>query len=123
MTCLSNVLPVWFVHPAGNRCRFVWIGNGYDPENDLGYSVYLADQIRRAGLQEHVFFIAETTAIETAYEEADLLLLSSRLDPLPNVAIDAMTHGVPVLCFNKTTGIADFLIDSGLGNDCVAGVS
>ena len=32
-----------------------------------------------------------------------------------------MTHGVPVLCFNKTTGIADFLIDSGLGNDCVAG--
>ncbi len=76
--------------PGGERCRFVWIGNGYDPDNDVGYSVYLADQIRRAGLQEHVFFIAETTAIETAYEEADLLLLSSRLDPLPNVAIDAM---------------------------------
>ena len=106
--------------PGGERCRFVWIGNGYDPDNDVGYSVYLADQIRRAGLQEHVFFIAETTAIETAYEEADLLLLSSRLDPLPNVAIDAMSHGVPVLCFNKTTGIADFLIESGLGNYCVA---
>ena len=106
--------------PGGERCRFVWIGNGYDPDNDVGYSVYLADQIRRAGLQKHVFFIAETTAIETAYEEADLLLLSSRLDPLPNVAIDAMAHGVPVLCFNKTTGIADFLIESGLGNHCVA---
>ena len=107
--------------PGGERCRFVWIGHGYDPDNDVGYSVYLADQIRRAGLQEHVFFIAETTAIETAYEVADLLLLSSRLDPLPGVAIEAMTHGVPVLCFNKTTGIADFLIESGLGNDCVAG--
>ena len=106
--------------PGGGRCRFVWIGKGYDPENDVGYSVYLADQIRRAGLEGHVLFVDETTAIETAYEEADLLLLSSRLDPLPNVAIDAMAHGLPVLCFNKTTGIADFLLDSGLGNHCVA---
>lgn len=106
--------------PGGPKCRFVWVGKGYDPDNDVGYSVYLADQIRRAGLQEHVFFIGETTAIETAYEEADLFLLSSRLDPLPNVAIDALAHGVPVLCFDKTTGIADFLSDSGLRNHCVA---
>jgi glycosyltransferase involved in cell wall biosynthesis len=106
--------------PQGRRCRFVWIGKGYDPDNDTRYSVYLADQIRRAGLEEHVFFINETIAIEAAYEEADLFLLSSRLDPLPNVAIDAMAYGVPVLCFNKTTGIADFLIDSGLKNQCVA---
>lgn len=105
---------------GGDRCRFVWIGKGYDPENDVGYSVYLADQIRRAGLEAHVFFLNETTAIETAYEEADLFLLSSRLDPLPNVAIDAMAHGVPVLCFDKTTGIADFLIAIGLRHHCVA---
>lgn len=104
----------------GRKCRFVWVGKGYDPDNDVGYSVYLADQILRAGVEKHVFFIDETTAIETAYEEADLLLLSSRLDPLPNVAIDAMAYGMPVLCFNKTTGIADFLIDSGLRNHCVA---
>jgi glycosyltransferase involved in cell wall biosynthesis len=106
--------------PGGEKCRFVWVGNGYDPENDLGYSVYLADQIRRAGIQEHFVFIDETTAIETAYQEADMLLLSSRLDPLPNVAIDAMVLGVPVLCFDKTTGIADFLIEIGLGSQCVA---
>ncbi|MES2499600.1 MAG: rhamnan synthesis F family protein [Pseudomonadota bacterium] len=106
--------------PDGNRCRFVWIGKGYDPENDVEYSVYLADQIRRAGLEAHVFFLNETIAIEAAYEEADLFLLSSRLDPLPNVAIDALAYGVPVLCFNKTTGIADFLIESGLRDHCVA---
>ena len=104
----------------GSQCRFVWIGKGYDPDNDVGYSVYLADQVRRAGLEGHVFFVDETAAIETAYEEADLFLLSSRLDPLPNVAIDAMAHEVPVVCFDKTTGIADFLIDSNLGNHCVA---
>ena len=106
--------------PQGESCRFVWIGKGYDPDNDDKYSVYLEDQIRRAGLKDHIFIIGETVAIETAYEVADIFLLSSRLDPLPNVAIDAMAYRLPVICFDKTTGIADFLIESGLSEHCVA---
>jgi glycosyltransferase involved in cell wall biosynthesis len=104
----------------GKKFRFVWIGQGYDPINDAGYSVYLADQIRRCNIQDHVIFLEETALIETVYTEANLLLLSSRLDPLPNVAIDAMEHKIPVLCFDKTTGIADFLISSQLQKYCVA---
>ena len=103
-----------------NKCRFVWVGKGYDPKNDGTYSVYLLDQIHRAKLDEHVFFIDETAVIEAAYEHADVLLLSSRLDPLPNVAIDAMAFGLPVLCFDKATGIADILKSIGLGDQCVA---
>jgi glycosyltransferase involved in cell wall biosynthesis len=107
--------------PGGEHCRFIWLGGGYGPDNSApNYPAYLADQIQRAGLDEHIHFIDETSAIEAAYEEADLLLLPSRQDPLPNVAIDAMSHGVPVLCFDKTTGIADFLIDSGLRDHCIA---
>ena len=34
--------------PGGDRFQFVWIGDGFDPEYELGYSVYAADQIRRA---------------------------------------------------------------------------
>jgi glycosyltransferase involved in cell wall biosynthesis len=115
--CAARVLR----EPGGRKCRFIWIGKGYDSENDSQYSVYLLDQIRRSGLQEHVFFIDETTAIEAAYEQADVFLVTSRLDPLPNVAIDAMIHGTPVLCFNRTTGIADFLIENNLKEHCVAG--
>ena len=37
---------------------------------------------------------------------ADTLLLPSRLDPLPNVAVDALCEGLPVICFARTTGIA-----------------
>lgn len=106
---------------GGRKFRFVWIGSGYDPDADVTYSVYLQDQIRRADLTNEVVFLGETSAIEAAYEVADLFLLSSRLDPLPNVAIDAMSQGVPVLCFDRTTGIADFLHDVGLGPHCVAG--
>jgi glycosyltransferase involved in cell wall biosynthesis len=100
--------------------RFVWIGRGYDPEHDGAYSVYLADQIRRSGLQEHVFLLQATSSIDTAYEAADIFLLSPRLDPLPNVAIDAMAHGLPVVCFEKATGIADILIENGFSEVCVA---
>ena len=109
-----------FHSPGGENFRFVWIGKGYDPEGDISYSAYIKDQVERAGLKDHIIFIDETYAIEAAYEEADLFLLSSRLDPLPNVAIEAMSYGVPVLCFSKSTGIADFLIECGLEDACVA---
>ncbi|PHH40015.1 rhamnan synthesis F family protein [Pseudomonas putida] len=100
--------------------HFVWVGKGYDPEGDVQYSAYLHDQILRAGLEDHVTFIPETSAIHVVYDEAAAVLITSRLDPLPNVAIDAMSLGLPVLCFDKTTGIVDFLEECGLRDACVA---
>jgi glycosyltransferase involved in cell wall biosynthesis len=104
----------------GHKYRFVWVGGGYDPEKDMAYSRLLRDQILRSGIDKQVLFIEESPHINVAYENADLFLLTSRLDPLPNVAIDAMFHKLPVLCFDKTTGIADFLKESGMGDSCVA---
>lgn len=115
--CASQVM----ASERGKHCRFVWIGSGYDPERDMAYSVYLADQLRRSGLDKVVRIIGETSSIETAYQAADLLLLSSRLDPLPNVAIEAMAHGLPVVCFDKTSGIANVLVEEGLRDTLVAG--
>lgn len=106
--------------PGGGRFRFVWIGNGYDPQNDTLSSVFLSDQLERAGIQAQVKIVRATSEIEYAYAASDLLLLSSRLDPLPNVAIDSLFAGRPVVCFDRTTGIADFLIDNDLGDACVA---
>lgn len=114
--CASQVM----ASERGKHCRFVWIGSGYDPERDMAYSVYLADQLRRSGLDKVVKIIGETSSIETAYRAADVLLLSSRLDPLPNVAIDAMAHGLPVVCFDKTSGIANVLVEEGLRDTLVA---
>jgi Rhamnan synthesis protein F/Methyltransferase domain/Glycosyl transferases group 1 len=102
------------------RCRFIWVGDGFDPDRELAYSVYLSDQIRRGELEADVKILRSTGQLEVAYEMADLLLIPSRLDPLPNVAIDALTRGLPVACFAQTTGIADFLVDIGLKEYCVA---
>lgn len=114
--CASRVIE----DRSGANCRFIWIGNGYDPEFDINYSVYLEDQLKRAGLRNRVTFVNQTTAIEIAYREADLLIISSRLDPLPNVALDAMSLGLCTLCFDKTTGISEFLKENGLEDQCVA---
>ena len=100
--------------------KFVWIGKGFDPEHDMAYSVYLADQVRRSGLSDDVSFIGDTREIEEVYASIDALVLTSRLDPLPNVAIEAMSHGVPTLCFDGTTGIADILREGGFEDECVA---
>ncbi len=106
--------------PGGENIHFAWIGAGYDPNGDFAYSVYLRDQLKRAGLEERVTMIPATSEIDLAYELSNVFLLSSRLDPLPNVAINSMIAGLPVLCFEETSGVADLLIDAGLGKTCVA---
>lgn len=116
LECAAHVIQ----SSGGRHCRFAWVGHGFDPERDMTYSIYLAEQIRRAGLEHHVTFVPETPQIDDVYGLADMLLLSSRLDPLPNVAIDAMFHGLPIVCFAEASGIADALVDSGLADECVA---
>jgi glycosyltransferase involved in cell wall biosynthesis len=99
---------------------FVWIGKNVDQELGTDYFSFLNDQIKRDHLQDTVFFFEEMADIEFAYQAADILMLTSRLDPLPNVAIDALFHGVPVLCFDKASGIVDILREEGLEDACVA---
>lgn len=106
--------------PGGEKFRFVWIGKGHDPQLEDGYSVYLADQVKRSGLHDRFLMLGETSVINAAYAEADALFISSRLDPLPNVAIDALMMHIPVICFDKASGIADFLDTCGLHEACVA---
>ncbi len=102
------------------RIRFAWIGAGFAPDSDAFYSVYLDDQLKRSGIAESVIIIPETSDIEYVYEIADFFLLSSRLDPLPNVAIDAMSVGLPVICFDSASGVPEILRKGGLEEQCVA---
>lgn len=102
-----------------DRVRFVWVGHGFDPETDISFSAFLKDQLERSGLAGFVSFVGAVEDLEEVYQKAHVLLLTSRLDPLPNVAIDALSEGIPVLCFDTATGIASILKDNGLGERCV----
>jgi glycosyltransferase involved in cell wall biosynthesis len=101
--------------------RFVWIGGDLTGGGGDGdYTLFVSDQIERAGLTDYFTILPPTPAIETAYRAANVFLLPSRLDPLPNVAIDAMSVGLPVLCFDQTSGVADLLRMADAGQDCIA---
>jgi glycosyltransferase involved in cell wall biosynthesis len=101
--------------------RFIWIGKGYTPTTDMGYSAFIADQISRAELEDEVAILDQVFGLDEAYRQANVLLIPSRLDPLPNVAIDALARRLPVICFDKTTGLVDILREAGLGDACIAG--
>lgn len=99
--------------------RFLWVGGGY-PDYDPEYSAFLKDQIHRSGLEQCLDIVPETDDLDALYEKASLLVLSSRLDPLPNIAIDAICKGLPLVCFDRASGIADVLKQRGLEECCVA---
>ena len=87
--------------------RFVWIGSPSPAHHD--YATLLREQIARSGMEGKITILDEVADLEPAYAAADLFLLSSRLDPMPNVAIDSMLRGIPVICFESAGGIADLL--------------
>ena len=107
LQCASLVIPQF---PAG-RIRFVWNGSGYDPGNlrDNGYCVVLQNQIAAARLGDSFQLLGAMKDLTPAYRNADLFFLSSRFDPLPIVAQQAMLQGLPIICFDEAGGIPEYL--------------
>ncbi|SEG55025.1 rhamnan synthesis F family protein [Marinobacterium lutimaris] len=90
------------------RLQFVWLGGGYD-ESDTSVSVWLDAYIHRAGIEDRVHFPGSVHDVGAALNDADLFLLTSRLDPFPNVAVDALNADCGIGAFRDASGIADFV--------------
>ncbi len=97
---------------AGDSVRFVWVGDGYSPGTDVHYSAWIADMVRRLDLQDHVFFLPAQSSLDVLFAVSDVFYLPSRLDPFPNVALDALRAGRAVVCFDRATGVVDALSDA-----------
>lgn len=95
--------------PGYETSRFLWVGDGYDPK-DITYGAYIQDQIRRLNLSDYVSIIPSSHDYSFALSSADCLALTSRLDPFPNVSIDALREGIPVACFEGASGFSEFAL-------------
>jgi glycosyltransferase involved in cell wall biosynthesis len=90
------------------KVRFAWVGAHY--LFDQPYFDALKQQLDESGLNGDVELLGELDDLDPVYDRADIFFLSSRLDPLPNVAIDSALRGLPVVCFDQTSGIAELLL-------------
>jgi len=88
---------------------FVWIGDGVNHE-DISFGIWLDKHLREAGVNEpggNLFVVPAGPYYHDVCRAADVLFLSSRLDPLPNVVFDAVEQGAGVLMFAGASGFDD----------------
>jgi glycosyltransferase involved in cell wall biosynthesis len=90
--------------------HFLWAGQvAPEVEAWMGQELVAAQATGRFHLPGRLVEVAP------AFAAADAFLLTSREDPFPTVALEAMSLGKPVLAFAGTGGIPELLDETGLG--------
>lgn len=82
--------------------KFYIIGDG-------GQKAKLQRLINELQLQDNIFLLGEKTEPFLGMEDADLFLMGSYYEGLPNVLIEAGMLGIPVIAFNAPGGIAEVI--------------
>jgi len=90
-------------------CKFVWVGDGFKPEEDLAYSIWLQREIKYSGLDGDFIFLEHQKNLDTIFSISDVFCLTSRMDPFPNVVIDALNYDLHIACFHNASGSSEFL--------------
>jgi len=87
----------------------IWIGEQIS-EFDAAYGIWFHAQMERSrddSGELSVHFEPAGPLYPVLMDAADVFLVTSRLDPLPNVALDAAIRDVPVISFSGATGLTD----------------
>lgn len=87
----------------------VWIGKQVNSQHDA-FGVWLHAHIARSSDsvgRPAVHFLPPGPLYDVLMDAADVFVVPSRMDPLPNVAIDAAVRMTPVIAFAGATGLLD----------------
>ena len=75
----------------------------------------LNEKVKTLGLEEKVTFYGQRRDVSTFYNLSDLLILSSKLEGLPTVAIEALQYGIGVAATPIPGGLNEILSDGKFG--------
>lgn len=100
---------------ALDRLRVVWVG----PRIDKSLARTVDAMLAAAGLGDRVSFLPETRDTRSVYLAADAVVTPSRWEGLPNVVLESLAHGTPVIATD--VGDTALLIDAGRGGGTAAG--
>lgn len=89
--------------------QFVWIGGNLSSHEKVEEFRF---EVETLGLQEHICFLGQVPNLKPYLAKADLFFLSSREDPYPLVCIEAAYVGCPIVCFENSGGMVDFVDDT-----------
>jgi glycosyltransferase involved in cell wall biosynthesis len=73
-------------------------------------SVKFESRIISAGFNSRISFQNEMENLEKAYFTHDIFCLPSRFEGFPNVVGEALAHGMPVVGFEKCSGLLELII-------------
>jgi glycosyltransferase involved in cell wall biosynthesis len=90
------------IHHQGERMNLIVVGDGDEK------SVYL-DMAEELGISEYVYFVGEQKNPFPFMKMADIFVLPSRSEGFPNVLLEAMAVGLPVIASNCETGPNEIL--------------
>jgi glycosyltransferase involved in cell wall biosynthesis len=92
------------------RVHFAWVG-AIDP----GLAEWLAEEIDEAKASGSFHMVGYCSDVNGFFSAADAFALTSREDPFPTVAIEAMAAGLPVFAFDGSGGVPELLKENALG--------
>lgn len=87
---------VRMIKDSGMRVEFIWVGK---PNDDEQLHLF-KEKIQKEGVGDLVKLMPESNDIINYYRQADILLLPSLHEGYPNVLVEAMSCGLPIICSN-----------------------
>lgn len=79
-----------------------WIGNRYDFNGNLtDYAIYLEGLLVKLDLGDQWIWVDPIKNVHEIYNQYDCLILCSKREGIPNVILESMLSGVPVLAIDN----------------------
>lgn len=86
---------------------FLWVGGNLSGVEEK----QIISEIKKNNLENRVLFVGNQSNPHSFYTLMDLFTLTSREDPFPLVCIEVALLGKPIICFENSGGIPEFVED------------